>query len=150
MTPHEFHNAAGAPGVRTYRIAMSERCFRFKPEALDNHAPDRPGVYEFVAFDREGQEGRVVFVGLAEASIHEALAGHLAGTRAPSAEALFKKFPNAVYFDYIKGTDARSPEDFQDILGILIRRHKPEFNDAAAAPGSGRFAHVDLQEVEIV
>lgn len=148
MSPHEFHGAAHE-SCRTYRIAMSERCFRFKPEALGNHAPPRPGVYEFVVFDDKG-EGKIVFVGLAEASIQQALNQHLAGTRAPAAEVLFKKYPNAVYFDYIANSDGKALEDLKDIAGALISKNKPELNDMDKVPGSGRFTHVDLQEVEIV
>ena len=33
--------------MRKFRIAMSDRCFRFKPDALPSHAPHKPGVYEF-------------------------------------------------------------------------------------------------------
>lgn len=149
MTPHEFH---GAPhdGCRTYRIAMSERCFRFKPDALANHAPPRPGVYEFVAFDEKG-EGRLVFVGLAlETTVHDALAAHLENRLAPTAELLFKKWPNQVYFDFVAGSDGKSPEDLMDIAGALIAKNKPELNDPDKVPTSGRFTHVDLQEVAIV
>ena len=39
--------------TRKFRIAMSERCFRFKPDALPSHAPHKPGVYEFVTFDAQ-------------------------------------------------------------------------------------------------
>ena len=36
---------------RKFRVMMSERCFRFKPDALPSHAPQKPGVYEFVKND---------------------------------------------------------------------------------------------------
>jgi len=128
---------------------MSERCFRFKPEGLEAHAPPRPGVYEFVAFDEKG-EGMVVFVGIAEASVLEALTEHLQGRREPTAQALFARYPNAVYFDYVKGSDGKTPEDLKDIAGALILKNRPELNDLACVPTSGRYSHVDLQEVEIV
>lgn len=149
MTPHEFHAAAGAPNTRTFRIAMSDRCYRFKPEALGNHAPPRPGVYELVAFDAKG-EGKVVYVGIAEVSIQAALEDHLNDRRSPGAKTLFGKYPNQVYFDYVAGSDGKALEDYKDIAGILINRAKPEFNDLNAVPNSGRFAHIDVQEVEIV
>ena len=149
MTPHEFHTAAGAPHTRTFRIAMSDRCFRFKPEALTNHAPARPGVYEFVAFDAKG-EGKILFVGIAETSISAALDEHLNDKRAPTAKSLLAKHPDAVYFDYVAGSDGKEPDDLKDIAGILMLRAKPEFNDLNAIPNSGRFSHVDVQEVEIV
>src|SRR3954471_1643751 len=139
MTPHEYHAAAGAPKSRTFRIAMSERCFRFKPEALTNHAPPRPGVYEFVTFNEKG-EGKTVFVGIAETSIQAALDEHLTDKRLPHAKTIFAKYPNAVYFDYVAGSDGKEPADLKDIAGILIQRAKPEFNDLNAIPSSGRFS----------
>ncbi len=50
--------------VRKFRIAMSDRCFRFKPDSLPSHAPHKPGVYEFVTFDAD-KNPQVLFVGVA-------------------------------------------------------------------------------------
>jgi len=50
---------------RTFKVKMSERCFRFKPDALPSHAPPKPGVYEFVTFGADGA-AKVLYVGLAQ------------------------------------------------------------------------------------
>ena len=66
--------------ARTFKLKMSERCFRFKPDALLPHAPRKPGVYEFVTFDKD-MKPEVLFVGLAVPgqgeTIYEAIAAHI-------------------------------------------------------------------------
>ena len=80
---------------RVFKIKMSKRCFRFKPEALTNHAPHTPGIYEFVVFDGHGN-GTILYVGLALAplTIHEALRRHLENEMSPKADLLFQKTPD--------------------------------------------------------
>ena len=73
---------------RIYNVRNSEKCFRFKPEALTNHAPHRKGIYELVAFDANTNP-IILFIGAAlDKTIHECLEGHLSGERKPAAEAL--------------------------------------------------------------
>lgn len=127
---------------RVFKIDMSERCFRFKPDALDNHAPRGPGVYEFVIFDPQLQP-IVLFVAATE-SIYSSLAKHLMGNIKPSSDELFK-ISRDVYFDYVASSDAKSVDDFKDIAGALIRRHNPRLN-AGAVPSSGRYEAVELDE----
>ena len=127
---------------RTFKITMSERCFRFKPDALDSHAPRGPGVFEFVIFDPQVQP-IVLFVAATE-SIYSSLANHLMGNAKPTADELFK-ISKDVYFDYVAASDAESPEDFKDIAGALIRHHKPRLNKGPV-PSSGRFESVELEE----
>lgn len=124
---------------------MSERCFRFKPDALGSHAPKQPGVYEFVMFDPQVQP-IVLYVGLAlPGTIYEALAGHIMGNGRPTSEELFKVNKD-IYFDYVASADISSPEDFKDIAAALILKHKPRFN-TGAAPSSGKYSEVALEEV---
>src|SRR6185369_9940392 len=73
---------------RSFKITMSERCFRFKPDALDSHAPRGPGVFEFVIFDPQVQP-IVLFVAATD-SIYSSLANHLMGNAKPTADELFK------------------------------------------------------------
>lgn len=133
---------------RTFKLTMSERCFRFKPDALPNHAPHQPGVYEFVTFDPQ-MKPIVLYVGLAlapgPATIFDALSGHMLGEVTPASSELFKAAKD-VYFDYVATADITGPEDFKDIAGALIRQHKPRFN-TDPAPASGKYAAVTLQEV---
>ncbi len=132
---------------RTFKIRMSERCFRFKPDALVNHAPDKPGVYEFVAFDAAGKP-EVLYVGLAlpPGSVHRALSDHLAGKAEPTADQLFAAAKD-VYFDYVADADIESVDDLKDIAGALAAKHKPRLN-AAAAPSSGKYGAVAVEELD--
>lgn len=136
-------------GSRVFRIRMSERCFRFKPDALGSHAPKAPGVYEFVTFD-EAMKPEVLYVGTAlpgeGGTIYEALAAHMMGNVRPSAEDLFKAAPD-IYFDYVAESDASSAEDYRDIAGALVARHKPRLNPSQP-PSSGRYASVTVEETD--
>ncbi|MDE2039397.1 MAG: hypothetical protein KGO96_04330 [Elusimicrobia bacterium] len=128
---------------RVFRVAMSERCFRFKPDALASHAPGKPGVYEFVTFDEKGAAG-VLYVGLAlDATVHDCLAAHLEGRKEPTAAQLFAAAKD-VYFDYVADADIESIEDLKDIAGFFIGKHKPRFNHDA--PSSGRYGAVSVED----
>ncbi|MBI3297371.1 MAG: hypothetical protein HYZ75_04350 [Elusimicrobia bacterium] len=132
---------------RTFKLRMSERCFRFKPDALPSHAPRKPGVYEFVTFN-EKAEPRVLFVGVAlpgaGETIFDALAQHMMGDAKPGAAELFKAAKD-VYFDYVVEWDG-DDEDLKDIAAAMAAKHKPELNTAPPA-GSGRYSTVTLEEV---
>jgi len=132
--------------ARKFRVAMSERCFRFKPDALPNHAPHKPGVYEFVTFD-EQRNPVVLYVGLAlTGSVYEALAAHMDNKAAPTADELFAAAKD-VYFDYVASADIGDVEELKDIAGAFVAKHKPRFN-AGPAPTSGRHESVEVEEVD--
>lgn len=132
---------------RVFQIKMSKKCFRFKEEALTNHAPHAPGIYEFVVFDEQGT-GTILYVGLAlpPLTVHEALRRHLDNEVAPTAETLFKKTPN-VYFDYVASGDIESAEDLKDIAAAFIAKNSPVFNEGPAQY-TGRYSSVSVQEIE--
>jgi hypothetical protein len=132
---------------KTYRVLMSDRCFRFKPDAIPSHAPGAPGVYEFVTFDAE-RNAKVLFVGCELKNMAQALTEHWMGTREPSATKLFENHKD-VYFDYVARSNAESAEDLKDIAGALIKRHSPTFN-GADSPATGRFQDVEVKEVEVL
>ena len=103
--------------ARKFRIAMSDRCFRFKPDALPSHAPHKPGVYEFVTFDAE-KNPQVLFVGVAlTGSVYESLAAHMDGKASPTAKELFAAAPD-IYFDYVASADIADVEELKDIAEI--------------------------------
>lgn len=132
--------------ARKFRIAMSERCFRFKPDALPSHAPHKPGVYEFVTFD-EQKNPVVLFVGLAlTGSVYEALAAHMDNKAAPTANELFAAAKD-IYFDYVASADIQEVDELKDIAGVFIARHKPRFN-TGPAPTSGKHESVEVEEVD--
>ena len=130
---------------RVFKLTMSERCFRFKPDALPSHAPAKPGVYEFVTFD-EAKNAVVLYVGLAlEKTVFDCLSEHMTNKRDPKADDLFAAAKD-VYFDYVADADIESLDDLKDIAGALVAKHKPRFN-AGAAPSSGKYASVSVEEV---
>jgi hypothetical protein len=130
---------------RTFKLLMSEKCFRFKPDALPSHAPQKPGVYEFVTFDSGGNP-TVLYVGIAlNRSVSLALGEHMMGQARPTAVELFGVSKD-IYFDYVAEANIESLEDFKDIAGVLIAKHKPRFN--SEIPTSGKYASVEIQETD--
>jgi hypothetical protein len=129
---------------------MSERCYRFKPDALMPHAPRKSGVYEFVTFDAE-MKPEVLYVGLAIPgegnTIYEAVAAHMMGNARPTTEDLFKTAKD-VYFDYVDHAEGADDEDFKDIAGALIKRHSPRLNPSTPPPSSGKYGTVTVEEVD--
>jgi hypothetical protein len=129
---------------KNFKVVMSERCFRFKPDALPSHAPQKPGVYEFVTFD-ENRNPQVLFVGLAlDKSVYDCLSAHMTGTAEPTAAKLFAAAKD-VYFDYVADADIESLEDLKDIAGFYVNKYKPRFN-SGPAPTSGRYGSVTVQD----
>ena len=133
---------------RKFRVLMSERCFRFKPDSLPSHAPQKPGVYEFVTFDAE-RRPQVLFVGLAlEKTVYDCLSAHLQGHLEPTAAQLFGVSKD-IYFDYVADADIDSLDDLKDIAGVFIGKHSPKFN-VGAPPSSGKYAEVAVEETELL
>jgi excinuclease UvrABC nuclease subunit len=131
--------------TKKFRIAMSERCFRFKPDALPSHAPHKPGVYEFVVFD-VNKNPQVLYVGLAmDKAIYQALDDHWNDKLQPGRKELFGVSPD-IYFDYVASADIADIEELKDIAGSFIAKHKPRFN-TGPAPTSGKHAAVEVEEV---
>jgi hypothetical protein len=132
---------------KVYHVQNSPKCFRFKPEAFENHAPRQRGIYELVTFD-ESQNPTVLFVGAAfDTSIYDCLRGHFDGSRAPAADALLAKHPN-LYFDYLERMDTKTQDDAQDVFWWLVNKHRPAYNDVAAIRPSGRTATVRVIEAD--
>lgn len=131
---------------RIFKITMSERCYRFKPDALDAHAPRQPGVYEFVKFN-EKLEPVVLFVGLAyPGTIYDALKHHFFGDLRPTQKRLFE-LSEDIYFDFVASADIETPEEFKDIAAALAAKCNPWLNEKGVHPSSGRHVSVDIEEV---
>jgi excinuclease UvrABC nuclease subunit len=130
---------------RKFKVTMSERCFRFKPDALPSHAPQKPGVYEFVTFD-ENKNPQVLYVGLAvDKTVYDCLSAHMQGTQEPTGAQLFGAAKD-VYFDYVADADIDSIEDLKDIAGFFQTKHKPRFNEGKPALSSGKYSAVTVEE----
>ncbi len=129
---------------RKFKVVMSERCFRFKPDALPSHAPQKPGVYEFVTFD-ENRNPTVLYVGLAlDKTVYDCLSAHMMGQQKPTSAELFGAAKD-VYFDYVADADIETIDDLKDIAGYYVGKYKPRFN-SGAAPSSGRYSAVSVEE----
>ncbi len=128
---------------RRFKVVMSPKCFRFKEDALFNHAPTHPGAYEFVTFN-EQREPVVLYVGVALESMRDSLAEHLEGKAKPSADELFAVSKD-VYFDFVEGSDLDGVEENKDIAAALIRKHKPRFN-TGTPPSSGKYGECWVEE----
>lgn len=127
------------------RVAMSERCYRFKPAALPDHAPRKPGVYEFVTFDAQ-KNPQVLYVGVAlPGTIQDALSAHMMDQAKPTREELFAVSPD-IYFDFVASADISDVAELNDIAGVFIAKHKPRFN-TGPVPSSGKHAAVEVEEV---
>lgn len=131
--------------ARKFRVAMSERCFRFKADALPSHAPHKPGVYEFVTFDAQ-KNPVVLYVGaVLDKSVYQALDDHFHDRAAPGAKDLFAVSPD-IYFDYVASADIAELDELKDIAAAFIAKHKPRFN-RGPLPSSGRHGAVEVEEV---
>lgn len=129
---------------KTYKIANSERCYRYKWEALMNHAPAIKTIYEIVTFNDRG-EPHILYIGLAwDKDLHHSLAEHLEGIAEPKVDELIGRYTN-VYFDYVLPEAGMSQDDLKDIHWALIQKNKPEYNKAPVGH-SGRYQNILLQD----
>jgi hypothetical protein len=131
---------------RVFKITLSERRYRFQPEALRDHAPRRPGVYLLLAGD--GGSPKVLYVGAAipgrGESVYAALAGHLMGNLRPNKTDLLKHARD-LYFEFLADADVSAPEDYLDIAGALAARTPPCIKPPGKGLASGRYDSVSLE-----
>src|SRR5262245_35573033 len=130
---------------KEFGIWQSERSFRFKEEAIYNHAPQTPGIYELVVFD-EQQNPKVLFADwIKDRSIFDALFEHWRGERQPAVQDLLAKYPN-LYFSYIYESDAKSEEDMQDLFYAVVQADKPALVDRASVKPTGRYSEIKVRD----
>ena len=135
--------------ARTFGYWPSERCFRYKEEAMHNHAPQKTGIYEFVTFD-EQQKPRVVFASLVtDTTIFKALFEHWEGQRQPAAQSLLQTLPN-LYFSYVVDSDAQTPEDLRDLFYGIVQEDKPERTDPTEVKPTGRYSEIKVKDKSIL
>ena len=135
--------------AKEFGVWQSERSYRFKEEALYNHAPQNPGIYELVTFD-EQQNAKVLYAEWAkDKSIHETLFEHWRGQKQPAVMDLLSKYPN-LYFSYIVDSDAKTPEDMQDLFYAVVQTDKPELVDASTVKPTGRYSAVTYKDKSLL
>lgn len=135
--------------VKHFEIWTAERSYRYKEEALYSHAPQRPGIYQLVTFDTQGQ-GKTVYMALTQdKSIFEALYEHWRGERRPTVQDLLARYPN-LYFSFVVDSNAQGPEDLQDLFWALVQEEKPELLPPDAAKPTGRYAEITVKDKSIL
>jgi hypothetical protein len=135
--------------VKEFGVWQSEKSFRFKEEAFENHAPQTEGIYELVTFDAE-QNAKVLYADwVKDKSIYEALYEHFRGEKQPAAQDLLARYPN-LYFSYIADSDAKTPEDMQDLFYAIVKADKPELLDPSTVKPTGRYSDVTFKDKSII
>lgn len=129
-----------------FRLRRPERRYRFEPDALTEHAPRKPGIYQLLSCGADAQ-AKVLYIGAADGrrfkTVYAALAAHLMGNARPNSQDL-ARVSAEVYFDFIE-TEPGSAEDILDAAGTLIARHRPRLN-GGTPPSSGRYGAIVLEE----
>jgi len=135
--------------IKEFGIWQSEKSYRFKEEAFENHAPQTGGIYELVTFDAE-QNAKVLFAEWAkDQSIYEALYEHWRGEKKPDARELLKQYPN-LYFSYVVDSNATTPEDMQDLFYGIVQADKPTLVDPASVKPTGRYSEITVKDKSIL
>lgn len=135
--------------AKQFEIWTSERSYRFKEDAFQNHAPQTPGIYQLVTFD-EQQTPRVVYMALAEKeSIFDALYAHFRGEREPTMEMLLSRYPN-LYFSYVVDSNAQGPEDMKDLFWAMVQADKPIEPNPATVTNTGRYTEITVKDKSIL
>jgi hypothetical protein len=135
---------------KEFSVWMAERSFRFKEEALYSHAPQKPGIYQLVTFDAQGN-GTILYMALTlEKSVFDALYEHWRGDRLPSAQELLGQYPS-LYFGYVaEAPDVKSPEDWKDLFYAMVQAEKPSLMKLDEVKPTGRYSEVTYKDKSIL
>jgi hypothetical protein len=135
--------------TKEFGIWQSERSYRYKEEAIYNHAPQAAGIYELVTFD-EQQNPKVVYAEWTkDSTISDSLFAHWKGEKQPAVMDLLGKYPN-LYFSFVVDSDAKTPEDMQDLFYAIVQNDKPELVDAATVKPTGRYTQITVRDKSIL
>ena len=128
-----------------FDVWSAPKSYRYKEEAILNHAPQTPGVYELVTFDDQ-QSAKVLYAGVVtDRTIYDALFEHWNGDRDPKAQDLLRQYPN-LYFFFFVDSSAKTPEDLQDLHWAVCQADKPALQNWQGMKHSGRSAGVSFKE----
>jgi len=142
-------NTETAKPSKTFEIWNSERSYRYKEEAMHNHAPNTPGIYQLVTFD-ERQNPKVVFMALTlDKTIFMALDEHWQGIRQPAVQTLLASHPN-LYFSFVVDSDAKTAEDLQDLFWAMVQSDKPEATSPHDPKPTGRYSEIHVKDKSIL
>ena len=134
---------------KNFDVWMAPKSYRYKEEAIVNHAPQYTGIYMLATFDDQGN-GKYLYIGLTlDKTIHEALWEHWKGEREPKAQELLAKYPN-LYFGLIVEVTADSDEDWQDLYWAMLQKEKPELMDISKVQNTRRYSQVTYTEKSLL
>lgn len=136
--------------AKQFDIWNSERSYRYKEEALFNHAPQYPGIYQIVTFDAQ-QNAQVLYMELTQGgqTIFQALDEHWRGVKQPATQDLIAKYQN-VYFSFVVQSNAATPEDQQDLFWAMAQQDKPLLVDWKNLAHSGRYSEITVKDKSIL
>ena len=135
--------------TKEFTYWLAPKSYRYKEEAIYNHAPQAPGIYSLVTFP-EGENGKTLYLGLTtDKSVYDALFEHWRGERQPTVQDLLAKYPN-LYFGYVVESDAQTPEDLQDFFWALVQEEKPELMDLSQIKPTGRYSDIKIRDRSIL
>jgi len=138
-----------AAASREFGVWQSERSYRFKEEALYNHAPQNPGIYELVTFDAQ-QNAKILYADwVKDKSIYDALFEHWRGEKKPAVQELLARYPN-LYFSFVVDSDASTPEDMQDLFYAMVQADRPELVNPASVKPTGRYTAVTYKDKSLL
>src|SRR5438105_3315142 len=134
--------------AKHFDIWTSERSYRFKEEALYNHAPQTPGIYWLATFD-ENHNGVTLYMGLTlDKSIYDALFEHWRGERQPAVPDLLARYAN-LYFGFVVEANAENDEEWKDLFYALVQADKPTLLDVSAVKPTGQYSTVTFKDKSI-
>jgi len=135
--------------TKEFGVWQSERSYRFKEEAMYNHAPQNPGIYELVTFDDQ-QNAKILYAEWTkEKSIYDSLFEHWRGEKQPVVQDLLTKYPN-LYFSFVVDSDASTPEDMQDLFYAIVQADKPELVDVTTVKPTGRYTEITYKDKSLL
>ena len=134
---------------KEFGVWQSERSYRFKEEALHNHAPQTPGIYQLVTFDAQ-ENAKVLYADwVKDKSIYDALFEHWRGDKKPAVRDLLTRYPN-LYFSFVVDSDASTPEDMQDLFYAIVHADKPELVDPGSVKPTGRYTDITYKDKSLL
>ena len=136
---------------RSFKIRFTERIYRLHLTGIQNHAPRGGGIFELVVFPRGAEDGTVLYIG------HEPQTGSVAGVLQQVFEgsgglpaeklAVAQEKLADLYHDAVLVADCQSEDDWKDLAWALVQAKKPQLNDLAAQPHSGRYSTIGYEEL---
>jgi len=135
--------------AKQFDIWMAPKSYRYKEEAIYNHAPQQPGIYTLVTFP-DGENGKTLYAALTQdKTIYDALFEHWRGERQPAVQDLLAKYPN-LYFGFVLEANAETPEDWKDLYWAVLQDEKPELMDWKSVKPTGRYAEITFKDKSLL